>query len=308
MTDKPLTLASLNVRGLRGGKSKPKEIKAWLASLPTPPQIVLIQEHHLGKEDVQGVAKGMEFWCGSSFWNEGIPLGRSHRVSAGIAILVDKAIAPLITAQGTLIKGRAQFITLQAPDNGTLTIVNVYAPQSSNDRAFLWQRIHQEDLTSDHIIVGGDCNHHEGTNWNGAAGARPMHRRESAAWHHMTLRYGLTDAWQLDSFRKITKKAFTYDNGRTGATSVVSRIDRFMVSQTLEVRGGRIEAAAPLRNLTDHSPLVMTIWGQHNAPISPSRYFDVSLLSEEGSRKEMWDAWVGSLPPSPPTERTGRPG
>jgi len=67
MTEKALTLASFNVRGLRGGTSKPKEIKAWFASLPTPPQIVLIQEHHLGKEDAQGSAKGIKFWCGSSF-------------------------------------------------------------------------------------------------------------------------------------------------------------------------------------------------------------------------------------------------
>jgi len=62
MTAKAFTLASLNVRGLRGGTSKPKEIKAWLASFLTPPQIVLIQEHHLRKEDAQGSARGIKFW------------------------------------------------------------------------------------------------------------------------------------------------------------------------------------------------------------------------------------------------------
>jgi exonuclease III len=250
MTDKPLTLTSLNVRGLRGGKSKPKEIKAWLASLPTPPQIVLIQEHHLGKEDAQGAAKGMEFWRESAFWNEGIPLGRSHRVSAGTAILVDKAIAPLITAHGTLMEGRAQFITLQAPDNGTLTIVNVYAPQSSNDRARLWQKIHQADLVADHIILGGNCNHHEGTDWSSATGARPMHIRESASWHHMTLRYGLTDAWHLDSFRKLTKKAFTYDNG-----SHLRRLPDRQVHGLPNTRGKRGENRGSGLTEKPHGPL-----------------------------------------------------
>jgi hypothetical protein len=43
---------------------------------------------------------------------------------------------------------------------------------------------------------------------------RQMLRRKSAAWHHMTLRLGLSDAWRLDSFRKLTKKEFTFDNGR----------------------------------------------------------------------------------------------
>ncbi|CAM6009036.1 unnamed protein product [Sphagnum balticum] len=300
MTEKALTLASLNVRGLRGGTSKPKEIKAWLVSFPTPPQIVLIQEHHLEKEDAQGFAKGIKFWHGNSFWNEGIPMGRSQRTSAGTAILVDKAFAPLITAHGTLIKGRAQFITLQSLDNGTLTIINVYAPCSSNDRVLLWQRINQADLNSDHIILGGNCNHHEVTDWRGTTGVRQMHRREATSWHHMTLRYGLADAWRLDSFRKLTKKAFTYDNKRLGATSVVSRIDKIMDSQTLKERGGRIEVAASVRRLTNHSPLVITIWGQHNAPSNPPCFFDISLLSEERSRQKMFDAWVGShpLPPS----------
>jgi len=69
-----------------------------------------------------------------------------------------------------------------------------------------------------------------------------------------------------------------------------------MVFGTLEERGGRIEATASVRKLTDHSPLVITIWGQHNALSSPSRLFDISLLSEERSRQKMLDVWVGSHP------------
>jgi hypothetical protein len=83
---------------------------------------------------------------------------------------------------------------------------------------------------------------------------------------------------------------FTYDNGRAGATSAVSKIDKFMVSQTLEERGGRIEAAALVKKLSNHSPLIITIWGQHNAPINPPRFFDIFLLSDEKSRQEMLEA------------------
>jgi len=42
MLERPLTLASLNIRGLRGDTPKPKEIKAWMASLADPPQILLL--------------------------------------------------------------------------------------------------------------------------------------------------------------------------------------------------------------------------------------------------------------------------
>jgi hypothetical protein len=112
MTDKPLTLASLNVRGLKGGPTKPKEIKASLASFLTPPQILLLQEHHLGKDGIQDSARGIKFWKGSAFWDEGIPMGRSQRTSAGTTILVDMATAPLIKEHGIPMEGCVQFIKL----------------------------------------------------------------------------------------------------------------------------------------------------------------------------------------------------
>jgi hypothetical protein len=69
MFERHFTLVSLNVRGLRGDLPKPKEIKVWLASFSSPPQILLIQEHHLGKEGIQNSAKGIEFWNGTALWN-----------------------------------------------------------------------------------------------------------------------------------------------------------------------------------------------------------------------------------------------
>ncbi len=79
----------------------------------------------------------------------------------------------------------------------------------------------------------------------------------------MTMHYGLADAWRLDSFRKMSKKKFTYDNGRSKARSAVSRIDKFIVSQDIEERGGKIEAAASIRKFSDHSPIIITVWGHH---------------------------------------------
>jgi len=107
MTDKPLTITTLNVRGLRNGSHKPKQIKAWLTSFSPPPQVILIQEHHLGKEGIKNTANGIEFWQGASFWNEGIPSGTSQRLSAGTAILIDKSIVPLVKDHNILSEGKA---------------------------------------------------------------------------------------------------------------------------------------------------------------------------------------------------------
>jgi exonuclease III len=75
----------------------------------------------------------------------------------------------------------------------------------------------------------------------------------------MTLRYGLADAWKLNSFRKMTKNNFTFDNGRSGAHSAISRIDKFLMFQEIKERGGRIEAVPSIRKLSDHSPFIITI-------------------------------------------------
>jgi len=118
MFERPLTLVSFNIGGLRGDSPKPREIKAWIASLPSPLQILFIQEHHLGKEGIQSSGKGIEFWNGTTLWNEGIPMGRSQRTSAGTVILVDRATTPLIKDHDILVEECAQYVSFQSPGGG----------------------------------------------------------------------------------------------------------------------------------------------------------------------------------------------
>jgi hypothetical protein len=243
MTERPLTLASLNVRGFGKDSPKQKVIKAWVASLQTPPQILLLQEHHLDVADTTNSMKGIKFWKGRAFWNPGIPMGCLQRKNTSTSILVDMTITPLVKVNGILLEGRAHFITLHLPNNGSLTIINVYAPKSSNDKAPLWRRISAAEFISDHLVLGGNFNHLEKVSCRGLVGERQMHKREVAFWHHMTFQYGLANIWNLDSFCKMSKKGFTFNNGRSGPRSAVSRIDKFLVTQELDSRGGRIETA-----------------------------------------------------------------
>ncbi len=206
-------------------------------------------------------------------------------------------MAPLIKKDGILVEGRAQYITLQLPDNSELTIINTYAPRTSRDRAPLWKKISEANFTADHVILGGDFNHMEEVEVRGRAGERRMHRREAGTWHHLTLQLGLTDAWKLDSFKRMSKKEFTFDNGRKGQGAAVSWIDKFLVSQELDSRGGRIEVAPSIRNISDHSPLVLMIWGRPAAPPKSSTFFDTTLLMEEATRTALLEAWASDQPP-----------
>jgi exonuclease III len=88
-----------------------------------------------------------------------------------------------------------------------------------------------------------------------------MHRREAAAWHHLTFQYGLMDAWKLDNFLKMSGKEFTFDNERSDASSTILHIDKFFISSDLDSKGKRIEAATLIQKFSDHFPLVVSIWG-----------------------------------------------
>jgi endonuclease/exonuclease/phosphatase family metal-dependent hydrolase len=223
-------------------------------------------------------------------------MGPSQRMSAGTAILVDRRTAPLVVDNGILMEGRAQFIKLQAANNGTLTIVNVYAAQTSRNRALLWKTISKAELDSNNTIIGGDFNHQEETSCRGITSGRHMHRREAASWHHMTLQYGLSDAWCSDSFRKMSKKAYTFDNRRSGASSTVSKINKFMVSQDLDSRGGKIKSTISIKKFSNHSPLLISIWGKVTDTSNLARYFDTSLLEEAEGKATVLQAWARDTP------------
>jgi hypothetical protein len=62
-----------------------------------------------------------------------------QRLSVGTSILVDRSLTPQITSNSILLEGKAQFITLELPNNENLTIVNIYYVCTSNERALMWR-------------------------------------------------------------------------------------------------------------------------------------------------------------------------
>ncbi len=56
-----MTITSFNVRRLGRDSPKQKLIKAWVASLQTPPQILFLQEHHMDELGAANSTKGIEF-------------------------------------------------------------------------------------------------------------------------------------------------------------------------------------------------------------------------------------------------------
>jgi hypothetical protein len=100
----------------------------------------------------------------------------------------------------------------------------------------MWKRLSEANLVANHFTLGGDFNHWEATERGGEVRKHRMHKKEAIAWHHLTLQYNLINTWKLDKFRKMSIKEFTFDNERSDASSTVSHIDKFLVSQDLDLR------------------------------------------------------------------------
>lgn len=54
-----------------------------------------------------------------------------------------------------------------------------------------------------------------------------------------------------------------------------------------------MEVVASIKKLSDHSPLIISIWGHHPPPDNLSRFFDVTTLNEEKGKSKLLKAWAG---------------
>jgi hypothetical protein len=61
MFEKTLIIVSLNVRGMKVKKTKPKHVKAWLSSLPTPPQVILLRSTTSGRWKLKTLLEGLSY-------------------------------------------------------------------------------------------------------------------------------------------------------------------------------------------------------------------------------------------------------
>ena len=140
-------ILSWNIRGCRN-LDKRLGIFKYIKHLK--PFVCLLQETHVLEED-------LETW--ETKWDEGkIFINPGSSRSAGQAFLLSKNIN--IIEHRVLIKGRLQTLKCNI-NNCIITIANVYAPNSDNDRKTFFEVL-VELLVSydygDRIVIGGDFN------------------------------------------------------------------------------------------------------------------------------------------------------
>jgi hypothetical protein len=103
----------------------------WLKHLLDPPQILLLQEHHLDVAKCRNFVVNLKFKEGTVLWNPSIRMETTCKTMKGMAILVNATLITLIKKQCVLVEGQVQCLILQFTPKKTLSIFNIYATLTS---------------------------------------------------------------------------------------------------------------------------------------------------------------------------------
>ena len=141
-----LRIVSANVRGIR---QTLKRIDIWNKLKELNANIVLLQETHLMKKDLNDVRKE---------WNIEFILSDYNTNSRGVAILIQPNFEYKLTHIYSDKTGRYQIITMDIANKFSITLTNIYGP-NQDDPELLKVIFHKSnELQSDFVIYAGDWN------------------------------------------------------------------------------------------------------------------------------------------------------
>ncbi len=179
-----IKLISWNVNGIQNPVKRYK-ILSYLQSLSC--NIAMIQETHLTKQES---LKLRQRWVGQVFSAPGSGAAR------GVSILISKRISFVPSIIKADDDGRYLVLsgTLQ---NEKCTLVNIYAPNSGQNRFLSPLSILLAQFADTPLLIGGDFNLVSDASIDRSSSPLPSDRASSAAFSEMRSSLALTDVWRL---------------------------------------------------------------------------------------------------------------
>jgi exonuclease III len=212
--DEPWHFASWNVAGLCHPHRKYKVLN-WIKTRRTPLAALALQE--LKTDDfrldvaLQTILPRYQYFSSPPYEGRG-----------GSALLLQPSLP--VTSSGMLNEGRVTWVIVSHPE-GPVGLASIYAPNSSQLRATLWEEL-KNTLPSAKWILSGDYNMTESR--SDSTGFSPsLQGRELEAWRLLKTRFNFQDAYSISG--KIDGALYTWRRTR-GQVLVQSRIDRFYLS------------------------------------------------------------------------------
>lgn len=123
-----------------------------------------------------------------------------------MGILISARLAGLICEHGVIMKGRAQYITIQWTPRIKVGIINIYAFNYTGPRTRLWNEIRHFQLPEANWILGDFNMIEQLEDKQGGLATSGLGPREVIAWGDLMVHLGLRDCFRADEFRKVTNK------------------------------------------------------------------------------------------------------
>lgn len=121
-----------------------------------------------------------------------------------------------------------------------------------------------------------------------------MTQRERLAWSFLLHKFGLMDAYHLDSFHQVSDKRFTWWNQEYGEHSCETRIDRYHINQTLADWGGAFDTMPWQTHLTDHA-IILLKFNTHSRRPKRRPVFNPDRLAKAEDKEACLNIWQRAI-------------
>ena len=273
-----ILLATLNIKGrssvtseTRNQVSKWTDIHRFIRQKQI--SILCVQETHLEQTHVDTITA----LYGKRLDVHNSPLPSNPGVSAGVAFVINKErLNPTNVLTRELIPGRAQLLTLKWNDNNSITILNVYAPNSAQEHPAFWTNIHQK-LTDPNMpvhvdVMLGDFNITEDLIDRAPAHSDNYTAREALREFRESL--NLLDQWRHDN---PNTRSYTF----TSNNHSLSRLDRIYSTRQLSPTLYDWETTDTIIP-SDHKMVLVRHVPTHMPFVGPGRWtLPLTLLSDK---------------------------
>ena len=148
----------------------------------------------------------MDFLKKSFFWKEAQYSARIDSFKGGTGILTFPYMAAHVLEHGTIVQGRAQFITFQLTNEVTICIINIHARNYIGSRTRLWNRIRYYPLNANWVLARDFNMLKQLKDKQGGENTTGRDPNKVIAWLALLLHLRLHDSYLLDKFRKLTTK------------------------------------------------------------------------------------------------------
>ena len=237
MASSTLKIISANIRGLRQ-VVKRRDLMDYVMS--QNPDILCLQETHLVQGDLDTLIKE---------WNVNYYIAGTSTNSRGVCIIINKTFEFKVSNIHKDKEGRYIILDLDIANLFTLTIANIYAPNTDDSvryNNFLKELI---NVRSTSLIVVGDWNtpltEMDTYNYNVI-----RHPKCRETINNFILKESMVDIWRLSN---KNMKGFTW---RSQKPCRRSRLDYFLLSDDLLSLDPKVEYLPAYKS--DHNPICLT--------------------------------------------------